>query len=150
MAWSIFALQDSVLTAFRLTHWVTIENTAFAIVKIVLLVGFAAFATTETALFASWVLPAVVAVLLVSVLVFAKALPEHRQELGSTAMPVSPRRLFRFASGNYGGSAISLAAVYVMPLLVAREAGATATAYFYVPWSIFVGMQLIAANMTTR
>ena len=149
VAWSIFVLQDSVLTAFRLTYWVTIENTAFAIVKIVLLVGFASFATTEAALFASWVLPAAIAVVLVSILVFAKSLPQHHQELGSTAMPVSPRRLFRFASGSYTGSAISLAALYLMPLLVASEAGATVTAYFYVPWSIFVGLQLIATNMTT-
>lgn len=149
VCWSLFALQDSVLTALRQTLWVTIENTIFAVAKILLLVILASSITSPGALFTSWVLPAVLAVVLVNVFVFTRALPRHRRESRKDAPQIPARRLLRFASGNYAGSGISLAALYVMPVLVASTAGASATAYFYVPWSIFIGLQLVAMNMTT-
>ena len=149
VGWSVFALQDGVLTALHLTHWVTIENTIFAVAKIVLLLILARAVTNEATLFASWVVPAVVAVVVVNALVFARVLPRLQRHATSDTMVIAPRRLLRFAGGNYAGSAISLAGLYVMPILVASEAGANSTAYFYVPWSIFIGLQLVAINMTT-
>ena len=147
--WSIFALQDSVLTALRQTCWVTIENTAFAAAKIALLLLLALFATNEAALFASWVIPATLAVVLINILVFTRSLPDHRRQAESDALQLQPRRLLRFVGGNYAGSGISLAGLYVMPVLVASTLGASTTAHFFVPWSIFIGLQLVALNMTT-
>ncbi|HET8680932.1 MAG TPA: hypothetical protein VFM54_03505, partial [Micromonosporaceae bacterium] len=43
-AWGVFTLQDSVLTALRGAVWVPVENAAFGVAKVVLLVALAAVA----------------------------------------------------------------------------------------------------------
>src|SRR5437870_7592368 len=54
--WSIFTMQDSVLTGLRDAIWVPIENVSYAIAKIILLVLFA-MAWPEFGIFASWMIP---------------------------------------------------------------------------------------------
>jgi O-antigen/teichoic acid export membrane protein len=55
----------------------------------------------------------------------------------------------RLAAGNYAGSLFFLASTALLPLLVANQYGAAATAYFFVPWTLAVGLQLVALYMTT-
>ena len=38
---------------------------------------------------------------------------------------------------------------FVVPIIVANERGAEAAAYFYVPWTLSMGLALVAAHMST-
>src|SRR5438445_327743 len=77
MGWSLFALQDGVLTGLRQTVWVPIENTIFAVAKIVLLAAFA-LSLAEYGIFASWTIPAVLSIIPVNLLIFRRFIPRHQ------------------------------------------------------------------------
>src|SRR5262249_12666558 len=62
MIWTVFALQDSALAGLRRAIWVPIENTLYALAKIVLLLFFADSEWRAWGPFASWTLPLLAAV----------------------------------------------------------------------------------------
>jgi len=146
-AWCIFSLQDSALTGLRESMWVPLENIVFAVVKIVLLVIFAGW-LAGAGIFLSWTVPVLVSLVPVNLLIFAWILPRR------AVSPVEPRsapslgEITRFAGGNYLGTLFFLAYTNLLPLVVASRLGAVANAYFYLPWTIVVGLQLIATNMS--
>lgn len=148
MAWCIFTLQDSVLTALRRTLWVPVENTIFAIAKIGLLMALAV-SFPKQGIFASWTIPVLAALVPVNLFIFWRAIPQHVRDTAGRAVPLDARRLIRFASGNYVGSIFFQASATLLPILVADRAGATANAYFYLPWTITSSLQMIALNMST-
>jgi O-antigen/teichoic acid export membrane protein len=144
---AIFALQDAVLTALRITHWVPIENASFAIVKLGLLIWFVTVLSTRTAIVYAWVLPVGVAVLLVNTLLFARSLPNvSRQEGG--ALPVR-RRLASFVAAEYLNTLCSVAVAALLPLIVIWRLGATHEAYFAIPWLIWGGISTVSWNIAT-
>ena len=144
---AIFALQDSVLTALRITHWVPIENATFAVVKLGLLVWFMTFISTRTAIVYAWVLPVGVAVILVNTLLFARALPRaSRQEGGE--LPVR-RQLASFVAAEYLNTLCSVAVAALLPLVVIWKLGATREAYFAIPWLVWGGVATVSVNIAT-
>jgi LysM repeat protein/O-antigen/teichoic acid export membrane protein len=146
MAWCIFTLQDSVLAAMKQAIWVPIENTIFAIAKIVLLLLFA-LPATRYGIFASWTIPGAAVLLPITYLIFRRLLPRHAQASAAQAEPLVPRRIAGYAASNYIGSMLSLAVNTLLPLLVLHQIGAQANAYFAQPWLIASSLQLIAGNM---
>ena len=145
VAWCIFSLQDSVLTGLRQTVWVPIENTVFAIVKIILLVLLAGW-LAQAGVFLSWIIPVAMSLLPVNALIFGRLLPAQATPPRAVA-PDLPQ-ILRYAGSNYVGSLLFLAYTNLLPLLAANRAGAEATAYFYIPWIISGGLQLIAGNLS--
>lgn len=144
---AIFALQDSVLTALRITHWVPIENASFAIVKLGLLVWLLTDLSTRTAIVYAWVLPVGVAVILVNTLLFSRSLPSvSRQEGG--ALPVR-RQLASFVAAEYLNTLCSVAVAALLPLIVIWQLGATREAYFAIPWLIWGGISTVSWNIAT-
>lgn len=143
--WTIFALQDSVLTGLQAPHWVPIENSLFALAKILLLVLLAESLPTSGP-FVAWNAPVLVPIVLVSLLIFRRLLPRHEDSGAPSSL--DRRQLLRTSVGNYGGTLFSLATTLLMPILVANALGTAQTAYFYVPWTIVIGLQLIALNMS--
>jgi O-antigen/teichoic acid export membrane protein len=148
-AWCIFALQDSVLTGLRQTLWVPAENAAFAAGKVVLVVAFAGWAS-QAGIFLSWLLPAILAVVLINLLLWGRLLtpagvpfstPEHT--------PLTRREVIGFASGNYLGTLLLLAQTSLLPLMVTARAGPEAAAYFFLPWTIAGGLQLVVTHLST-
>src|SRR5207237_3552292 len=91
MGWSLLALQDGVLTGLRQTVWVPIENTIFAVAKIVLLAAFA-LSLAEYGIFASWTIPAVLSIIPVNLLIFRRFIPRHQSVERPTEGEVAPRR----------------------------------------------------------
>jgi len=146
MAWCIFTLQDSVLAGIQQTVWVPIENTIFAVAKIVLLLLFA-WPAARFGIFASWTIPAAALLLPISHLIFRRLLPRHAQSSAAQAEPLLPRRIAGYAASNYIGSMLSLAVNTLLPLLVLHQLGPKANAYFAQPWLIAGSLQLIAGNM---
>ena len=144
---AIFALQDSVLTALRITHWVPIENAAFAIFKLGLLVWLVSLIPTRTAIVYAWVLPVAVAVILVNALLFSHSLPKASRQEGG--MLPERRRLASFVAAEYLNTLFSVAVAALLPLIVIWELGATQEAYFAIPWLIWGGISTVSWNIST-
>jgi O-antigen/teichoic acid export membrane protein len=145
-AWTIFSLQDSVLTGLRQAQWIPIEDALFSGAKIALLPALAA-AAPRGGLFLAWNIPVLISLIPVNLLIFRRLIPKYVQR--THIHPLQPRAIIRFASGNYVGTLFLLASTTLLPILVARESGTRATAFFYVPWAIAAGLQLVALTMTT-
>jgi acetyltransferase-like isoleucine patch superfamily enzyme/O-antigen/teichoic acid export membrane protein len=148
IVWCIFALQDSVLTGLRQAVWIPFENTAFAIVKIILLVVLAGSLQT-VGIFASWNVPVLLSLLPINLLIFTRLIPRYIRATGGRAAPPAPGVIARFVGGNYLGSLFFLASTTLLPVMVTNLSGASANAYFYPPWMIVTALQLVASNMST-
>jgi O-antigen/teichoic acid export membrane protein len=145
-AWTVFSLQDNVMTGLRSPQWVPLENSIYSISKLVLVLALAG-TLTRAGPFVAWNAPVGVALLGVNWLIFKRLIPRW-----TAARPVGSfdRRQFRTVAGaNYAGGLFSMASTLLLPVLVADETNLTQTAYFYLPWTITVALRLVALNMTT-
>jgi O-antigen/teichoic acid export membrane protein len=140
----VFFLQDGVLIGLRSAQWVPLENSLYSVFKLILLLALAA-SLPGAGLFLAWNAPVGLAVALVNVLIFGRLIPGQRKQR-SDLLP-DRRRVLSVAVGNYGGTLFSIAGLTLLPILVTDRTSATQTAYFYVPWMIAAGLQLIALNM---
>lgn len=142
---AIFALQDSVLTALRRTPWVPVENICFAVAKLALLPALVLL-PTGGGIVISWVIPAAVAVAVISGVLFGRVLPK----LGATDGSLPPRRrLLSFVAAEYAGNICTTATVQVMPLLIVWRLGSSAAAYFTLPWLISMAITILLWNVAS-
>ncbi len=148
VAWCLFALQDNVLTGLRQAIYVPIENVPYAIAKIGLLIWFAG-SFAAYGILASWTAPLLIILPLVNFLIFRRLIPQHVQAAAGQKLSYSLRQIVYYMGGNSLGAIFMLAATRLLPLLVTNQAGAQATAYFYLPWTVASSLKLIVANMTT-
>jgi O-antigen/teichoic acid export membrane protein len=146
MAWSIFNLQDSVLTGLRDAVWVAVENIVFAAAKIVLLVLLVK-TMPQDGIFASWMIPAAVMILPINGLIFRRLIPRHVKTNAAYTEPVIPGEVVSFIAGNFLGSLFLLASTRLLPVIVTEQLGARAGAFFFLPWSIANSLKLIVTNM---
>lgn len=147
-AWTIFSLQDSVLTSLRKTMWVPIENILVAIGKIGLLFLPLALVPRYT-LFLAWSIPVAISILPISYLLFAHSIPSHEAISNNNASSLSPYLILQYLISTYFGSLLMLAANMLIPILVASQVSAATNAFFYIPWMLSTGLRLIALNLTT-
>jgi O-antigen/teichoic acid export membrane protein len=147
VAWSVFTLQDGVLTGLRSAIWVAVENGVFGIVKIILLVALAA-ALPQLGVVTAWMVPVIVAVPLVNMLIFGRLVPRH-VELTSGRAPPTTRQIGRFLAGDYTGALCLLAIGNLIPVIVAAGIVPRTYAYFYMAWMIGGTLDLLAVNMAT-
>jgi O-antigen/teichoic acid export membrane protein len=141
---AIFALQDSVLTALRIAHWVPVENTTFASVKLALLPLFA-FLPARLGPVVAWVLPVAVAVLAVNYLLFRGPVARTRR-MQDGELP-QRRRLLSFLAAEYACNLVALATLQVLPLIVLWRLGAVSEAYFTLPWLVCMSITLLLWNI---
>lgn len=145
-AYTLFVLQDSVLTGLRRTAWIPLENAVFACVKVALVVALAA-ATPAYGIFASWMLSLGAVVLVTSVALFRWAIPCHqRRNNGHSTLPPL-RQIARFVAVDYVGAVCSIAAITMLPILVITVTGPEQGAYFSLAWVIAFSLHLININM---
>jgi O-antigen/teichoic acid export membrane protein len=142
-AMTTFTLQDSVLTGLHAAAWIPIENTLYAVAKLVLLAALAALLPFAGP-FVAWNLPLLPAVFIVNYLIFRRLVPKLSAEGG-----LERRRVISMAAGNYGGNVLGLLGNMYLPILVANRTSASEAAYFYVPWMISLSVELVALNMMT-
>ncbi len=145
-AWGVFTLQDSVLTALRGAVWVPVENAAFGVTKIVLLVLLAT-AIPGLGIFMSWNIPVLVALIPVNLLVFRRLVPRLRQRRQVAAFPAAV--LVRFVTLDYIGYLFLQAGTNALPVLVTAVLGAGANAAFYVGWLLGSSMELVGYHFGT-
>ena len=145
-AWSIFNMQDGVLTGLRQALIVPVENSTFSVAKIVLLVGLSGLAAYG--IFLSWAIPTVIGVFLISLIVFRWLIPIHVRNSREVARPLELSRIVRFVTGDYLGALCVLAYVSLLPVIVIDRAGPEAGAYFYIVWIIYTSLNLLPLSIT--
>jgi len=146
VAWAIFTLQDSVLVGLRSAIWVLVENGAFGLAKIILLVMLVTALPDHIGIYVSWMLPAVVAIPLINWLIFGHIVPRHTA-LTRDLQPASNRQIGRFIAGDYSGALCMLATGSLIPVVVAARIDVQQTAYFYVAWVIAGIVDMIGISM---
>jgi O-antigen/teichoic acid export membrane protein len=146
LAYTLFVLQDSVLTGLRRTAWVPVENAVFGVAKVVLVVLFAT-AFPNYGIFASWLLPLVATVMIISVFLFGWAIPRHQREIHAP-WPLPPvGQIVRFVAAGYIGAVCSIASMTLLPILVLSALGPIPTAGFSIAWVIAYSLHLVNINM---
>jgi O-antigen/teichoic acid export membrane protein len=145
--WCVFALQDAVLTGIRQAVWIPIENGLYGITKIIMLVALAPVTRTFEGIFASWTVPAFVALFPVNLLIFGRLLPRHAGAHQREVTGVDFRSVTRFMGGDYLGTVFFMATGALMPALIVARLGATAASYWAVSYIIIYALDLVTVNL---
>ena len=100
-AWSIFNLQDQVLTGLRSAMWVVLENGVYGVVKLGLLVV-VAFTSVSDGVFTSWSAPVIALLVPFTLLISRRLLPRHTAETADRDDAGAPDRatLARYMGGD--------------------------------------------------
>jgi O-antigen/teichoic acid export membrane protein len=146
LLWIVFVLEDAVLIGVRRSTYVLVENGGYGVLKIVLLVAFAA-ALPKSGIFLSWAAPLIVVVPIVNILVFGRLVPRHVEDTRAHAEPIGRNVIGRFLAVDYVSSLLWTAAIALTPILVLAAKGAAASAYVYISWSIAYTLLLVSRNM---
>jgi O-antigen/teichoic acid export membrane protein len=146
--WTIFILQDSVLTGLRATRWVPVENILFALAKLALL-PLALLVTVRQGLFLAWSVPVVGATVAVSWYLFRKRIPEHELLNPSTEHLPSVREILFLAIAQYAQSLILVFTPPIVVLIVIQRLGVVDEARYYLPALISNGALLFLWNLST-
>ena len=147
--WTIFVLQDSVLTGLRATRWVPVENILFAMAKIALLPVFLAV-TSHQGLFLAWTVPVIVALGAVNWYLFRKRIPLHQAANPTSENFPTTRELISLGLGQYFTGLVSTFMGPIVAIIVIDRLGAAALAYYYLPSLITNGgVALLLWNLVT-
>ncbi len=144
--WSVFSLQDSALAGLRQSVWVPVENSAYALLKIALLVFLAGAAATGFGLFVAWTLPLIAIVAVINLFMFRVLLPRHARRPGA-GESLAARTILNFFGWDYLGRLIFIAALGIAPILVLSYGGAIAAAHYYLAWTIAYSLYLVGRSM---
>lgn len=146
---TIFLLQDFVLVALRAAAWVTVENVAFAVVKLALL-AFLAGATVSNGVVVAWAAPAAVAVGVIAPILYFRMLPNRQPLAGGTGgQPPGRGELGRFFAAEYATGVAANIVPVLLPLIVLTRLGPEANAYYAVPWMISTALNLLVWNVAS-
>jgi O-antigen/teichoic acid export membrane protein len=146
--WSLFALQDNVLTGMRESIWIPLENGLYGVIKLVVLVVVAQTSISD-GVFTSWTLPVVALIVPVALLVFRRLLPRHVAAAGPRAEPLDRRVIGRYVAGDYTGQVFSQAGSSFLPVLVVGLLGPAAGAWFLPAQTVFVAINMLTLGITS-
>ena len=136
MLWSVFVMQDSALVAVGRPTGVPVENTAFTVLKIGLIVVFS-LETHVAGMWWSWTVAMAICVAGTSAYLFGRAVPSFARDREPGTVHVASRReLRRFIGPDYVGALAWIACTSVVPLLVLDLTNPRDSAAFALPWSI--------------
>jgi O-antigen/teichoic acid export membrane protein len=146
VVWGIFALEDAALTGLGQAVVVPVENSAYGLLKLIVLIAVATAMPTSGIIF-SWVVPLAVCLPVINWLIFKRYLPGR--DTAHLSSEVGRGDILRQASKDFVGSLFGQAYVTLPALIVLSERGAAASGYFYIAWTISFGLQLVAQNFAT-
>jgi O-antigen/teichoic acid export membrane protein len=144
--WCVFALQDAVLVGIRQAVWIPVENGLYGIGKIILLVALV-HVTGQYGIFASWTVPALIALLPVNLLIFGRLLPRHIAVRANQPTTVKFRTMSRFMGGDYLGNLFFMCTETLLPVLILARLDKASAAYFGVVYVIIYALDLITVNL---
>ncbi len=143
---TFLGIQDAVLTSLRRATWVPVKNIGIALAKLALLPAMLVTAVGSPVLVA-WIVPAVLALLVVSAPIFGRLAPRQAWASGRRHQLPNRRVLASFVGAEY--LTMMLAALFGLlpPVLVAYALGPTGSALFYIPWLIGVAVENVIWNI---
>lgn len=140
--WVLFVLEDQMLIGLRRAIWVPALNGTYSVAKLAMLplLGLAA----PWAIFGATVGPAAALVVFVGVLTWRHL--NRRTETGAPG-ELSVATLARFALSDHASALLWLATCNLMILVVLETAGAEASAYYFLTFTMAYTLYLVTANM---
>lgn len=138
LTWTLFQFQDSVLVALGRAQWVPYENTGIGLARVGIVVAIGPLLGT-TGILLSWVAPAMVGVVVISLLIY-RALRDDSLSPPGHAVPdrrsVLPDRheVWRLLGPVYPAQVCAGMLIDLVPLLVIGRFGPAAGAVFFVVW----------------
>jgi len=146
----IFSLQDAVLTAFRRTVWVPVENALFGALKIGLL-PVLLVAGAGHAVFVAWAVAMAVLIIPVNALIFRSVIP-GRPPAADGPSPVERfgrGGLIRFSLHDLGGTLLGHASTTMLPVVIVAFVDSAESAYFYMPFMLIAAFDLMFLNIAS-
>ena len=144
LLWVIFVLQDSVLVAIGKTKVIPIENGAHSILKLLLLMAFAA-TKPPWGIFVAFVLPVLALLVVVNRIAFRRlSQPDY---LRSKATPESG--IAQFARGEYLALVVNIALTGSIPLIVLAVRGEEAAAFYAMAWAVAYTLILVNESISS-
>lgn len=143
-AFAVFTLQDGALIGLRREGWVPVENAAFGLVKIGLLVAFSGGAS---GIFVSWAITSMLLVIPVNLALFLKFIPAHARRAREPEREFTLSEVGRFSGANHLSALLMGLPDFLMPVIVLQIAGDRQNAFFYAAWSLVWPLRLVAVNI---
>lgn len=134
IVWGIFVLQDGVLTGIGRAVFVPIENGAFAVLKLGLLVLFAS-TMSSFGIFASWAMAMALSVIAVNALLFVRLLPSRGPAVRAPSL-VRTRAFAEYFVADWTCATAWLAGTTLLPVVVTSVAGPDTNATFALAWAV--------------
>lgn len=145
---ALFVLQDWVLIGLRAATWVPLEQLLFSVLKLGLLLVFIRLFPVG-GIVLSWVVPAGVAVAVVSSVVLFRALP-RRPPPEPGAIPIPGRRaLTTIFFGEYATGLMTVAVPMALPLIIVTQLGNESNAYYALPWLLSEAFNMLLWNISS-
>jgi O-antigen/teichoic acid export membrane protein len=146
IVWTIFALEDNALIGLRRASWVPVENASYGAAKLLFLV-IGAEVGLSRGVYAAWIAPLPVVVVVVNLLIFTRVIPHHERTFGHRGPPPAAGTVARFVGPDYFGQLFMQLCTTALPLLVISRFGASANAAFYVALTIALTVDLFSNNL---
>ncbi|HLU54465.1 MAG TPA: phosphotransferase [Pseudonocardia sp.] len=144
--WTLFAIQDYVLTAVGRATAVPIENLVFSVLKIALLVA-VTLAALPGGIAVSWVVATALIVLPINLWLLIRLLPAHGRRTADRAVPITVGAVAKFMSADYLGALFWQAAMMGLPVLVLGRLGAEAAAAYNMVWQFGLALYMVPSGM---
>jgi O-antigen/teichoic acid export membrane protein len=143
--WTVFTLQDAVLTGLRRAPLVPLENLVFGLVKLALLflIGTGA---GRGGIYYAWLLGIPAIAIPLNLYIFRVLLPHHERQSPHNPLIISTLRRtlgLEYLSALFGQMSSNL-----VPVLVANILGSVANASFYSAWVIIAALDTVAQNFS--
>ena len=148
LAWCLFVIQDSVLTALGKAVWVPIENAVFSLLKLALLAALVTLVPVY-GIFVSWTVAMLVSVVGVNLVIFARLTGPASRRPAHADLAFRDRAFARYFAADYVCSIAWLSAANLMPVIVTAVAGATVNAYYALAWAVSVPIYVFVASIGT-
>ena len=144
--WTLFTLQDYVLTAVNRATAVPIENLVFSVLKIGLPDSVTA-AAVPGGIALSWVVATALIVLPINLWLLLRLLPAHGGKTVDRAVPITVGAVGRFVGADYVGALFWQAAMMGLPVLVLDRLGAQAAAAYSMVWQFGLALYMVPSAM---
>jgi O-antigen/teichoic acid export membrane protein len=143
--WTVFNMQDYLLTGLKRATVVPFENLGFALLKIVLLV-IGGLMGLYGAIAGSWALGTAVTVVAIGIYLL-RVLPPRESKAQRAPSPVTLRSMSGFIAADWVGSMCLTVVNFGLPLLVFSRLGADSAATFGVTWQLAYALYLVPTGM---
>jgi len=143
--YSIFSLEDTVLATVRRAVIIPFENSAFGVLKIMLLFALMLVhgMPISLAIVASWTLPLVFIIIPINIYIFRRGVPQ--------AVSSFPENLTRkegaWVRYDFAGYLFWLLGTVPLPVIVVIVLGPVSTAVFYIPFTIVCAIDVLSLNL---